>query len=53
MKNKLPLYLENLELPIDKDKSNRMYSFGYIDFMYIISLVVTCLSIILVLLLRK
>jgi len=42
MKNKLPVYLENLDLPIDPyKKDENKDSYGYVSIMYIIALIIT------------
>lgn len=54
MKNRLPLYLENLELPVDEvRKNNRNNSYGYVNFIYIISLIITGFSIVTILILGR
>lgn len=55
MKNKLPVVLENLELPIDdkvkKEDNNKSY--GFVSFMYLLSIGITAGSILAILLLGK
>ncbi len=46
MRNRLPIYLENRELPKEfNNKVERKNSYGYVDFMYLLSLVITVLSV--------
>ncbi len=52
MKEKLPVYLENRPLPKEKIKE-KAQSYGYINIIYIISLVISLGSIFAVTFLRK
>lgn len=56
MKNRLPVYIENRELPQDVNIENRKnreeVSYGYINILYILSLLITGASVITVLFLR-
>ena len=55
MKNKLPVLIENNELP--KDTTNMEIrnnnSLGYVNILYIVSLIITSFSIAVVMVLRK
>ena len=53
MKEKLPVYIENRELPVDRNRIYRNNSYGYVNVMYILSLIVTGISVGLVILLGK
>ena len=49
MKNKLPVYLENLDLPVDEYKEDENKdSYGYVSIMYIIALLITLASVLVV-----
>lgn len=55
MKNKLPVLIEDNELPKDSTYMNirNNNSFGYVNILYIISLIITSFSIAVVMVLRK
>lgn len=57
MKDRLPVYIDNLELPEDKykklDYEKKEVSYGYVNILYILSLLITGVSIITILLLGK
>ena len=55
MKNKLPVHIENGELPIDQYKNNnqRVNSYGYVNFLYLTSIVITIISVITVIIVRN
>ena len=54
MKEKLPLYLENNNLPEDNwSIKKRKPSYGYVSIMYILSIIVTLGSIITILVVGK
>lgn len=53
MRSRLPLYLDNLDLPKERNYVSRNKSYGYVNFMYIISLIITGFSIVIVLLLGR
>lgn len=55
MKERLPVVLENLELPRDEfEKLNeKKVSYGYVSILYLISLMITIASIITVLVVRN
>lgn len=57
MKNRLPVQILDLELPEDNLKKERIKRekkmYGYVSILYILSLVITGLSIVLVIALRK
>lgn len=55
MKNRLPVYIEERELPkndemIERRNSN---SYGYVSILYILSLIITGISVLVVLGIRK
>ena len=50
MKERLPVVIENLELPIDEfKKEEKPNSYGYVSILYIISLLITIGSVLTVL----
>lgn len=50
MKNRLPVYIENRELPQDKYRENtKKETYGYINILYILSLLITGVSIAIIL----
>lgn len=51
MRNRLPVELENLELPIDKYSNNNSNnkSYGYVSVLYLLSLLITIGSVLTVL----
>ena len=52
MRNRLPLYIENLELPIDNKKiEERNNSHGYVSILYIMSLIISLGSVITIIIL--
>ncbi|MGN1358629.1 MAG: hypothetical protein ACI4WU_04610 [Bacilli bacterium] len=54
MRNRLPVYLENLELPQDEKMIKRdSNSYGYVSILYILSLIITGISVMVVLGLGK
>lgn len=54
MKLRLPVYLDNLELPSDNNNINKdNKSYGYISVMYILSLIITISSVLVVIFLGK
>ena len=56
MKNKLPVLIEDNSLPRDEFKENvikKNNSYGYVSILYIMSLIITGISVIVVLGLRK
>lgn len=48
MKERLPVYIENLDLPyIENKKDNkRNKSYGYVSFLYLLSIIITIGSVI-------
>ena len=54
MKNRLPVYIENRELPMDgykkRDNSN---SYGYVNILYLTSIIITIASVITVVVVGK
>jgi hypothetical protein len=56
MRNKLPVYLENMELPKDtygintRDNNN---SYGYVSIMYLASIIITVASVLTVIFVGK
>ena len=55
MRDKLPVHIEERELPMDelKNEVNRDNSYGYVSFMYMTSLIITAASVIAVMVLGK
>lgn len=54
MRDRLPVLLENNELPYDKFKKNeRSKSYGYVNFIYLLSLIITLGSILTIIFLGK
>ena len=50
MKERLPVVIEDLKLPINCDNNNvKSKSYGYVSFMYLISLMITISSILVIL----
>lgn len=50
MKERLPVVIENLELPIDEfKKEEKTNSYGYVSILYIISLLITIGSVLTIL----
>ena len=53
MKNRLPVYLENREMPIDEyrelERRDNRKSYGYVSIMYLGSLIITIISLTMVL----
>lgn len=52
MKSRLPVYMDNLELPKDNVNIKRNNSSGYVSILYIMSLIITGISILIVLCFR-
>ena len=47
MKNRLPVNIENRELPIDEDRNidrEKKTSYGYVSVLYLASLIITIIS---------
>lgn len=54
MRNKLPVYLENRELPEDNyNIRNNENSYGYVNVLYLTSIIITALSVATVMLFGK
>lgn len=54
MRNRLPLYLENRELPVDNfNKRDNSNSYGYVNVMYLLSIIITVCSVITVMIFGK
>jgi len=52
MNNRLPLYIENLELPKDNiNKEKKSNSYGYVSILYIMSLIISLGSVITIIIL--
>ena len=47
MRNRLPIYVDNKELPIDKYnlKKKKSNSYGYVNILYLTSIIITFLSV--------
>ena len=54
MKEILPVYIENRELPIDQYKENdrKVNSYGYINVLYFFSIIITIISVVTVIIIR-
>ncbi len=52
MRDKLPVELENLELPFDRFKKKEV-SYGYVNFLYLLSLIITVSSVLAIILLTR
>ena len=55
MKNKLPVYIENNDLPIDSYfiKEKRKDSYGYVNFLYLASIIITVCSVMIIIFVGK
>ena len=56
MKNKLPVYLENLELPKDELKKEikpKQNSYGYVSILTLLSTLITLASLLVILIYKK
>ncbi len=55
MRNKLPVHIENRDLPIDKYVSNerRNVSYGYVNILYLTSMLITIVSVMTVIIFGK
>ena len=56
MRDRLPVHIENRELPRENNRninSDKEYSYGYVNILYIISTIITALSVLTVLFLGK
>ena len=56
MRNRLPVNIENRELPVDEytlKDNNRENSYGYVNMLYFSSLIITIASVIAVIMFRK
>ena len=51
MRDRLPVHIENRDLPKDISNNNREYSYGYVNILYIVSTLITVLSMLTVLVL--
>ena len=49
MRNKLPVYIENNEMPVDQNSVRKKNSYGYVSFLYLGSLIITIISLLSVL----
>ena len=54
MKEILPVYIEDRELPVDPYKVNdkRVNSYGYINVLYFFSIIITIISVVTVIIIR-
>lgn len=48
MRDRLPVYIENRELPDDLRKEEKKVSYGYVSVMYLGSLIITIISLLMV-----
>ncbi len=56
MKNRLPVYVENKSLPLDesnKQVNKQGYSYGYVDVLFLSSIIITIASVLTVIVLGK
>lgn len=56
MRNRLPIELDNMELPVDKYSKNNQVknnSYGYVSIMSLISLIITLGSVLAIIFFRK
>lgn len=55
MRSKLPVYVENNDLPVDSlnVRNKRDNSYGYVNVLYLASIIITVLSILTVIFVRK
>ena len=55
MRRKLPVCIENNDLPVDSYniKSNRKDSYGYVNILYLTSIIITILSVLTVIFVGK
>ena len=55
MRNRLPVHIENRELPIDNYSKNvnKEYSYGYVNVLYLASIIITITSVLVVIVLGK
>ena len=54
MKEILPVYIENRELPVDQysKKNERFNSYGYVSVLYLASIIITIISVVTVFIVR-
>ena len=55
MRSKLPVYVENNDLPVDSFnvRNKRDNSYGYVNVLYLVSIIITVLSILTVIFVGK
>jgi hypothetical protein len=56
MKNRLPVYIDKMDLPVDKYSVNgykRDKSYGYVNVLYLTSIIITVISVLTVIFLGK
>ena len=56
MRDKLPVYVENRELPKNEDMISNMdrnFSYGYVSILYLASIIITVVSVLTIIFLRK
>lgn len=55
MRNKLPVYIENNDLPVDSYgmKDKRKNSYGYANFLYLASMIITVCSVLTIIFVGK
>ena len=57
MRNKLPVYIENRELPKDEfmnnNNNNKDRSYGYVSILYLASIMITVVSVLTVIFFRR
>ena len=56
MRDRLPVHIENRDLPTDRYESREMhrhYSYGYVNILFLASIITTILSVVTVIMVRK
>ncbi len=53
MKNKLPVVIENYDLPVDESKETEDESRGYASVLFLLSVMVVCWSVVTIILLGR
>lgn len=53
MKNRLPVYIDNKELPVDELKMDDGNSYGYVNVLFLVTIITTVASMITIVILIK
>ena len=53
MRDKLPVYIENRELPKDKFNTDNNKSYGYVSILYLSSIMITVISVLTIIFFRR